>query len=77
MKKQSKAPKAPASRQKFPAGWNEKRVRDLIQYYENQTEDEQVAEHEAAYRDADQTMIGVPTALVPEVRKLLARRKGA
>ena len=42
---------------------------------DRQTEDEQVAEHEAAYRASDQTMIGVPTELVPEVRRLIARRR--
>jgi hypothetical protein len=64
-------------KQKLPRGWTEKKIRDLIDYYENQTEDEQVTEHEAAYRSADQTMMGVPTDLVPEVRKLIARRRGA
>jgi putative addiction module component (TIGR02574 family) len=32
----------------FPAGWDEARVRDVIEHSENQTEDEAVAEHEAA-----------------------------
>lgn len=31
----------------FPAGWDEARVRDVIEHYENQTEDEAVAEDEA------------------------------
>ena len=29
---------------KFPLGWNEERVQRVIEYYENQTEDEAVAE---------------------------------
>jgi len=66
-----------ASKQKLPRGWTEKKVRDLIDYYENQTEEEQAAEHEAAYRAADQTMMAIPHELVPEVRKLIARRQGA
>ena len=33
---------------KFPPGWNEERVQSVIDYYENQTEDEAVAENEAA-----------------------------
>ena len=61
-------------KQEFPRGWNEKRIQEVIAYYENQTEEEQLAEHEAAYATADQTMMGVPTELVPEIRKLIARR---
>lgn len=34
----------------FPAGWDEARVRSVIDHYENQTEDEAVAEDEAALR---------------------------
>jgi hypothetical protein len=58
------------------SGWNEQRVRDLIAYYDNQTEEEQVAEQEAAYEAAGQSMIGVPTELVPEIRALITRRCG-
>ena len=29
---------------RFPPGWDEARVRDLIEHYESQTEDEAVAE---------------------------------
>jgi len=64
-------------KQKLPCGWTEKKIRELIEYYEGQSEEEQVAEHEAAYQAPDQTMMGVPTELVPEVRKLIARRRGA
>ncbi len=31
----------------FPAGWDEERVRQVIAHYEQQTEDEAVAEDEA------------------------------
>ncbi len=55
----------------FPPGWDEARVRDVIDHYENQTEDEAVAEDEAAF--ADSTMMAVPPPLVPEVRELIAR----
>jgi hypothetical protein len=55
----------------FPAGWDEARVRSVIDHYENQTEDEAVAEDEAAF--ASSTMMAVPSELVPEVRELIAR----
>jgi hypothetical protein len=59
-----------------PAGWDEDRVRKLADHYENQTEDEQVAEHEAAMRaEENQTLMVVPTELVPEVVKLINNRR--
>ena len=36
-------------KQAYPAGWDEERIRKLAEHYDNQTEDEQVAEHEAAF----------------------------
>ena len=37
--------------QRFPDGWDEKRVRKIIDFYESQTEEEAVAEDEAAFED--------------------------
>ncbi len=65
---------ATMNEQKFPPGWNDERVREVIAHYENETEDEQFAEIEAA-READGvTIMAVPTDLVPEVRALIARK---
>jgi len=66
-----------AKKQKFPPGWNEKRVQELIAHYENQTEDEEFADIEAARQAEDITMMAIPTDLVPEIRALLARRQSA
>src|SRR5262249_39423469 len=68
---------AAMSKQKFPPGWDEDRVRDVLAHYENQTEDEQFAEIEAALEAEDITLMAVPTELVPEVRALLARKQSA
>jgi hypothetical protein len=62
---------------KFPPGWDEARVRDVLAHYENQTEDEQFAEIEAAREAEGVTLMAVPTELVPEVRALLARKQSA
>ena len=63
------------SKQKFPPGWDEQRVRQVLADYESQSEDEQFAEIEAA-READGiTMMAVPTELAPEVRALIARKQ--
>ena len=59
---------------KFPPGWDEKRVRKLLAHYEAQTEEEALAEDEAALEDPSQTVMGIPNELVPEVRELIARR---
>jgi hypothetical protein len=61
------------STQKFPPGWDEARVREVLAHYESQTEDEQFAEIEAALESENVTLMAVPSELVPEVRTLLAR----
>src|SRR5262249_54517919 len=66
-----------AKKQRLPPGWDEKRVKEVIDYYENQTEEEQLAEHEAACATRGQSVMVVPTELVPETRKLIAKRRGA
>lgn len=65
------------TKQNFPPGWDEERVRQVVAHYENQTEDEQFAEIEAAGDAEGVTLIAVPTELVPEVRALLARKRSA
>ena len=58
---------------KFPSGWDEERVQNVIAYYENQTEDEAVAEDEAAFQHEFTTKVEVPTQLVPAVHELIAK----
>jgi hypothetical protein len=65
------------SEQKFPPGWDETRVREVLEHYENQTEDEQFAEIEAAFERKGTTMIAVPDELADEVRALIARKQSA
>jgi hypothetical protein len=62
---------------KFPQGWDEARVQKVLAHYETQSEDEAVAEDEAAFESSDQTFIEVPNELVPAVRELLARHNAA
>ena len=54
----------------FPPGWNETRVQKVIAHYENLTEEEAVAEDEAA---SEQTIMEVPNKLVPLFRELIAK----
>jgi len=64
-------------KQRLPKGWTEKRIRDLAAHHDRQTEDEQAAEIEAALAAKSQTLIVVPTNLVPEIHALIARKRGA
>ncbi|MDQ1316924.1 MAG: hypothetical protein QG588_573 [Candidatus Poribacteria bacterium] len=58
---------------RFPVGWDEKRIQEVIDYYENQTEEEALAEDESAFDDPNRTMMEIPKELVPIVRELIAR----
>jgi len=60
---------------KFPPGWDKKRVRRVLAHYELQSEELAVAEDEAAYESEDQSMIEVPNELVPKVRNLIAQHQ--
>ena len=61
---------------RYPKGLDRKRVQSIIDHYENQTDDQAIAEAEAHYRKAKTTLIEVPNDLVPQVRKLISRRAG-
>ena len=58
--------------QRFPAGWDEQRVRSLLEELDGRTEEEW-----AASEGDEQTVITAPVALVPEIRRLLAAHKPA
>jgi hypothetical protein len=60
----------------FPRGWNEERVLRVLEHYESQTEDEAVAEDEAAFEHAE-TVMQVPVELVPLVHELIAKHRAA
>ena len=49
---------------RFPAGWDEARVKKVLEHYEAQTEDEALAEDEAALRPSE-TVMTIPHELVP------------
>ena len=60
---------------KFPRGWDEERVRRVLAHYEEQTEEQAVAEDEASFEDRTQTVMEVPKGLVPAIRQLIAKRR--
>ena len=64
-------------KQRLPKGWTEEKIRKLAEYHDNLTEDEQVAEIEAAMNAEGQTLIAVPTELIPEILKLINKKRPA
>ena len=77
--KKKRTPSRRASRpdsNAFPKGWSRKRVQALAEYYDNQSDEEAIAEINAAFDDVRSAMIQVPLKLVPAVQKLLAKRAG-
>ncbi len=61
-------------KQRLPKGWSEKQVRELAAHHDNQSAAQQAAEIDAALRSKDNTLMIVPTKLVPQIRKLIARK---
>jgi len=62
---------------KYPPGWDEERVRRVLEHYETLSDEETVAEDEATYEATTHTAMGVPVELVPTVRELIAKRRDA
>lgn len=56
----------------YPRGWNEARVRRVLDYYESQSDEEAAAEIESGLQS---TTMQVPVGLVPAVRRLIAERR--
>lgn len=61
----------------FPPGWDAERVNRVLAHYEAQSEEEAVAEDEAAFETLGQTVMEVPTEIVPAIRELIAKHKAA
>lgn len=62
---------------KYPPGWDEARVRRVLEHYEEQSDEEAVAEDEAAYESTTHTVMEVPVDLVAAVRELIAKRRAS
>jgi hypothetical protein len=59
----------------MPKGWTEVEIRELARRHDQMTEDEQVAEIEAAFHAKDTVLMAVPRKLVPKVLALIKRSK--
>src|SRR5262249_34240273 len=64
-------------RQRLPRGWTEEEIRKLAGDHDNLTENQHAAEMDAALTDEHQTVMVVPTELVPEIVKLINKKRPA
>lgn len=58
---------------KYPSGWNRSRVESVIAFYDQQTDDQAIAEADAAWVNAHVQFVAVPVEVYPEVRALIDR----
>lgn len=61
----------------LPPGWDDARIREVLQHYEGQSEEEQAEEIEAALASDGVTMMAVPSELADQVRALIASKQSA
>ena len=79
MKKIPNKPKGPKAskptKQKFPPGWTERKVRAVIKHYEQLSDEQLAREIESAPEVSEEALMCVPAELVPAVQKLIARHQ--
>ncbi len=62
-------------KQRLPKGWTQEKIRKLAEHHDNLTDAEQAAEIEAGLSEENQTVMVLPTELVPELVKLINKRR--
>jgi len=62
-------------RNRFPKGWNQQKLHEVISHYERQTEEEALAEDRALFGDPNKTVIEVPRELLPVIREMIAKHQ--
>jgi hypothetical protein len=60
----------------LPQGWTVERARAVAAFYDNQSDDDAIAEAEAQYNAIDSAMMQIPVKLIPAVQKLLEKAAG-
>jgi hypothetical protein len=59
----------------YPPGVDQKKIASIAKFYDEQSEDEMVAEIEAAAKNPDTVMVQIPRKRLPQVLKLIDKRK--
>ena len=65
------------SQSNYPPGWDEERVRRVLRHYESQSDEQALAEDEAAWEATSHTVMEVPVELVPAIRDLIAKKQAS
>lgn len=60
----------------YPPGWSEERVRKVLEHYEQQSDEEAVAEDEESFESTTRTAMEVPVDLVAKIREMIAKQRG-
>ena len=60
------------SNENLREGWDDEKVRRVLAYYEQQSEEDALIEDEAGV-ESSETVMSVPRELVPKVRELIAK----
>jgi hypothetical protein len=60
---------------RFPPGWDEARVRRVLEHYDSQTDEEAVAEDEERFDASSHVVMEVPAELAAAIRELIAKRR--
>jgi hypothetical protein len=55
----------------LPPGWDEQRIRGVLEHYEHQSDEDAAAEDQTAFEAEDETLMAVPLELVPAVREMI------
>ena len=63
--------------QQLPPGWTNDRVKKVIEFYDNQTEAEAIAEAEDVFGKDGYAVMEIPRNLVDKVRDMIAKARKA
>ena len=58
----------------YPLGWDSERVRQVLEHYEGQLDEDAAEEDEAALSPSCETLMAIPNKFVPAVRALISRQ---
>jgi hypothetical protein len=61
----------------LPEGWDEARIKRVLDHYEKQTDEDAAKEDQAAFARPSVTVMKITRRLVPAVRKLIALSKSS
>ncbi len=60
-------------KQRFPLGWDEERIRQVLSHYEKQREEQAASEDEGTLKRNGRTLVEVPSELMLLIRHIIAQ----